>query len=159
MRKLLVAPSQAGYAAQPGNTVVSIALPGGKSRNRRDFIGAVAQVSAVWNLPPLEYDYLAAFYRSVTEESLLTFEIDLILDSWKPQTYQARFVPGTFALTGTSGMKTTASAQLEVIPLPVDRELDLALVDLFELYGYDAADVLNELDLLVNVRIPGAVAP
>jgi hypothetical protein len=159
MRKLLLTPNQSGYVAEDGVEALSAALDGGPSRTRRDFVGAVARVNCTWNLPPTEYQYMKAFLRTATAQASTPFYIDLILDEPELLEYTAKFIPGTFRLTGVRGLTTSVSAQLEVRPRPVDEVYDEAILDNFESYGGDdgQATIYQLLSDLVNISLPEAM--
>jgi hypothetical protein len=157
MRKLLVAPSKSGYAATPGNELLSVQLSGGPSWVRRDFIGAVAMIDATWNLPPEGANYLQAFYRTELQRGALPFLIDLILDDFDLAEYQARFVPGSFRIGSVQGLKTSFSAQLEVKPRAADAVADESLMEVFEAFDVEGGYALGLLEELVNVDLHTAI--
>lgn len=157
MRKLLVTPSKSGYAVGVGNEARSVALDGGPSRTRRDFIGAVSLVDCSWNLPPDAFTYFQAFYRTATEMATEPFLIDLVLDEFSLLEYQSRFVPGSMRITGVSGMETSVAAQLETRPRPVNAVVDEGILMLYEAYEMGGALLLETLVHLVNVDMPGAL--
>lgn len=155
MYKLQLTPSQSDYAAQPGDEVLSAQLAGGKSRRRRDFIGAVATVNVGWNnLPGPAFDYIEAFRRTAVTQGVEWFLIDLILDESPITEYTVAFVPGSYRLVGVQGLTTSVAAQLEVQPKAVDSAYDLAIIQTYELYGDEGANVYNLLAELVNVTLP-----
>ena len=43
-RKLVIAPDQEGYSVAPGNEFLSVALQGGRGKQRRDIVGATSKV-------------------------------------------------------------------------------------------------------------------
>jgi hypothetical protein len=157
MRKLPITPLQAGYDATPGNEALSVALAGGPSRTRRDFIGAVAIVNAEWVLTPFEQQYMQAFFRTATTHATEPFLIDLVLDDFPLQEYQVKFVPGTFRITGVTGGSTSCAAQLEVVPLPDDAAYDNSVMDSYESYGDDASSTYDLLAHFVNVDLPNDI--
>lgn len=154
MSKLLLTPSQSGYAVEDGAETLWAPLSGGPARFRRDFTGAAARVNANWNLPPDEFTYIRAFYRTATEMGSEPFDIDLIIDGFELLEYEARFIPGSMRITGANGTMTSVSAQMEVRPRPVDTESDEAIIMLYELYSAEGALLLETLEELVNVDMP-----
>lgn len=154
MRKLALIPSQAGYSVGQGSGTLTAALAGGPSRTRLDFVGSVSQVTCTWNLPPISFAYLEAFWRTASKEGSEPFLIDIVLDEWYPSEYQAKFIAGSFRIDGVSGMETTVSADLEVRPNIPDEDFDEALMDVFEEYGEEGLSTLLAFEHLVLEVLP-----
>lgn len=154
MSKLRLDPAQGSYSASIGAESVSVQLEGGKSRTRRTQLGAASIASVEWYLIDVEYQYLMSFYRAATEHGSESFTADLILDHSDIEEYECRFVPGTLELGGIRGTAYIVSASLEIIPLPEDREFDLAVISFYETYGTDFPLVLAGLSHLANVVMP-----
>jgi hypothetical protein len=159
MRKLALAPAQDGYAIRYAEESMYAALNGGPGAFRRDFIGGVARLAVSWTVGGIETDYLLAFYRTASAHASEPFLIDLALDSYDLQEYEARFIPGTFAQTGYAGTTRTYSAEIEVKPLTEDPVADGSMMDLYEEYGDQLEAVFDLLAELVNETMPAAIAP
>ncbi len=156
LTKLVIPPNQASYATKDGKEVISAKLDGGASRFRRDILEAASSINVVWSVGPDEYQYLRAFYKSVTVRGSLPFLIDLYMDLPTLTEHEAYFVPKSFALTGQRGKEFTVSAQLEAIPLEADDDLNIGLVALYNAYGSFAAAeaVLDRLAIFANEDLP-----
>lgn len=154
MRTLFAVPSKASYAVDIGAEILRAQLSGGPSRFRRDFIGAVATVNVMWNAPPQMFDYLQAFYRTAISQASDPFLIDLVLDGFSLTQYEARFIPGSFRITGVAGLETSVTAQLEVRPQPVNDVVDDGLLLIYENYELGGDTLLETLAELVNVDMP-----
>lgn len=128
MSKLRLDPSQESHSVAFGNEVIATTLAGGKSRFRRDQLGAIALVPVEWYLTASQYDYIMAFYRVRTAHGSLSFTLDLILDGSALAEYTAYFVPGTLKLAEVRGSVYIVSAQLEVLPRAENAAADLGLV-------------------------------
>ena len=152
--KLSLAPSQAGYSVDYGQSSLYAELSGGPGASRRDFLGNVARVSVSWSLPPEEANYLLAFRRTSTNYESESFLIDLCIDGAILQEYVAKLIPGTFRLTGYRGNERTYSAELEVKPATDDSEFDAGVTMMYENYGDSGAEILNMLEELVNEDLP-----
>jgi hypothetical protein len=150
MSKLLLDPAQGSYSARHGPETIAVALAGGRSRYRRDQLGAAAMAQVEWFLAADQYDYLMAFYRSRAAHGSSPFTLDAILDSAPLQEYTAYFVPGTLELSAIQGSVYIVAAQLEVIPKVEDATRDLGLV----LYREAEATPAGPLDLtLMNASL------
>jgi hypothetical protein len=131
LRKLLLAPEEAGYSAAPGAAARRLEVEGGRGRHRLDQIGAPSRVDAQWLCDPMEHNYLLAFYRTMLAEGAGPFLIDLILDGLLLTEREARFLRGSMALLGQSGESYKVGATLEVTPIERDAEADMDLVETF----------------------------
>lgn len=153
MRKLLLAPSQAGYSATDGAAALEAALSGGMPRSRLDFLGAIARVEAQWSVGPADFQYLRAFFRTGSGQTSEPFLIDLVLDDFELTEYTAKFVPGSLRITKVVGQTTSCSAQLHVQPQPIDEDLDNAILDSYEIYGSGGSDFYAQLAQFANFDI------
>lgn len=126
--KLALAAERSGYSAVAGESTKRRAVAGGRSRFRRDMIGARTGVSVQWQLDAGEYDYLLSFYRAATDGGALPFLIDLLMDGPFVAEYEASFASGPPSLVGVSGETFTIRATLEVKPTARDPVADAALV-------------------------------
>lgn len=156
---LPIRPSQSGYAEEPREAAFMYRVEGGRPRGRQDFDEVDSTVVCTWRLRPGPYGQLMAFYRAATEGPLgpQSFEVDLVLDGPTLERYSARFKPGTMKLESFDGSTYTARASLEIERLtPIDANYDVAVVDMFEEYGFgeEALAVLAALAELVNEELP-----
>jgi hypothetical protein len=154
--KLLASPGEASYSVAEGADAVAVGLDGGPSRVRRTFVGSVSVVSCQWTVPLATYQYLRAFFRAGSASATAPFLVDLILDDPLPVELTARFVPGTFGLSGVKGLSRVVQARLEVVPPPPQPDVDDAVLALYEAAGEDGSDLLDLLAHLVNDRLPAA---
>lgn len=131
MYKLMLPAAEAGYTAQPGETVKRVQLAGGKGRYRKDVDGATSAVNVTWVCPDeLSFAYLGAFYRKRAAEGAVSVLIDLNLGGLI-QEHVCNFLPGTYGLREKNGDVYTVTAQLEVVQL-IDDDNDYEILDLFE---------------------------
>lgn len=153
--KLLLRPDSQGYSVQDGEDVIAIELDGGAGRYIRDKWGSTSRVAVTWTLLPAQHQYLRAFYNTTIAKGSLPFLCDLILDDPSPIEHVCRIVPKTMSLGNQQGFAYISSCTFEVEPIAADGETDEALVMLYGEYGEDAYSILNLLEKLVNVDLPG----
>lgn len=152
--KLILPPDQASYGVSYGNELVAVALDGGAMRVRRDKVDVPHLVDVQWSLDEADYVYLMAFYRSATNYGALPFLIDLLIDGAVLIEYTCKLIPGSLQLAEQRGLLYVVTAQLEVQTNPdVDLDYDAGLVVIYEAYGADAANTLQELEDLVNTYL------
>jgi hypothetical protein len=157
MRKLYLRPNSSGYTATAGNEVVSAATEGGASRSRRDYIGAPAMISVAWMLDESGFDYLNAFFRTITKSGSLPFLCDLLFDRPYLVEHTCKFIPGSFKpIASTAAFTFNAIANFEVLPQPVDEDEDLNIVAYWEAtngmpIGFPLA---GRIDHIANVVLP-----
>lgn len=130
-QKLKIKPDRQGYAFKYGLKPVEIALDGGPSRRRSDFVGNTTQISVQWVLKQNQYDYIMAFYRTGAGSGAKAFTIDLLLDDSTVTEYTAYFVAGSFGLTAQEGLIYTVGATLEVMGDLPDSVADQAIIDAY----------------------------
>lgn len=156
--KLTARPTQAGYTVQDGASVLAVSLDGGASRMRRDVLGAVSTVTVQWTADGLLYRYLRAFFRSAIASGADPFLIDLVLDEAGVTEHVARVQPGSWKLSSAAYGGYVVQATLEVVPLPIDGDYDAAVLLLYDLYGDETGYLMLDLERLVNVSMPDALA-
>lgn len=123
--KCLLAPDNSAYTAEYGEEVVRSALDGGAGRYRSDILNSSTMVGVQWITDREGYDYLMAFYRTITKRGALPFTIDLIINDSELFEHTVHIVPGSFKLTGQKGLSHTVAATLEVHSfVNVDEEND-----------------------------------
>lgn len=151
MLKLPYCPTQAGYAAEFADGVISATLDGGMPFRRLDIAGSPHKVSASWTLAYDDYCAFMGFYRLWTRNPD-DFLIDLILETPEPMEYQVSFVPGTMRLTGINGNARMVSAQLDVLPAFLDPCEDVcAGIAVINAYlGPDACETIEIIHNAVN---------
>lgn len=156
MYKLVIPPNQSGYSVSVGQETISTKLDGGASRFRVDILNASSDVTCSWTVGPDNYEYLRRFYLVNIKNGNEPFLIDLILDSPMPTQYTARFIPGSWGLTGQQGHTYTVGCQLEIEAIEHDYDYDEAIIMLISEYGSEEAalEILNLLDKLVNHDLP-----
>lgn len=153
--KLLLVPDSDGYQSTDGNSSIYVALAGGAGRSRLDKIGAAKMVSCTWTLNRFQYQYWRAFYRTATKEASLSFLCDLLSeDGTGPVEHQCRFIPGSVTLPRQQGLTYVQQAQLEVLPLPTNTELDNEIISVYNLLEDSAEDWFNALEHLVISEMP-----
>lgn len=159
LRELIIPPDQDGYSVEKSaESVIRIQLDGGAGRYRQDLFGVSDLVSCQWILDGSQYDYLQSFYRSHSSGSL-PFKANLIIEHADLKSYECRFMPNTFKLTGVKGLAYFCSATLECIPLEeINIGLDDDIVFLADMFGEDYANIFarneSKLHYIVNVTMP-----
>lgn len=153
-RLLVIAPDQEGYSVTPGSEFLSVQLQGGRSKQRRDIMGATSRVRVQWSTDRSGFNYLQAFYRLYVNNPTDGFLIDLYMGEAALTQHTAYFVPDSWSLDSNEGHGFDVSATLEVIPRNYSVGDDAALVDYYEAYGEEGELVLNLLEKLVNVTMP-----
>lgn len=156
MKTLAIVPSSASYAATPSSPVISTQLDGGLPRLRADQVGAVAQVRCQWQLNPLTFQYMQAFYR-VIGYGAQAFLINLIIDTPSLQQYTATIEPASWVTSSIEGATYFVGATLNVLPKAQDAAFDEALVDLYGAIGDQIDPDFSELAHLVNVVLPESI--
>lgn len=142
--KLVLTPLRSSYSVTDGAEVIRTDVAGGKPRYRRDIMGAASAVDVEWLVSRAEYDYLRAFYKSVVTEGSRWFFVDLILDEQTLTEHEAMFIPGSMALSNVAGGYCTVTAQLDVMPIERDYDIDSLYVALVGEFG------LSEWERLCN---------
>jgi len=151
-----VLPQEAGYSATGGARFHYADLDGGRGRRRRRFIGTTNRVSVTFLFDTTEYGYWEAFRRTAISEGSLPFLLDLILDTPDPVTYEVALMPDSVQMQ-PNGDARIVQMELEVKPLPVDTEFDLATLAAFEAGGDLYPDLLARLAVFVNEDAPAAI--
>jgi hypothetical protein len=126
--KLLLVPESNRYSASFGAALIGTQLAGGRRRGRLDQLGAPVIVGVEWQTTVEGYAYLGAFYRSRIADGSEPFLIDLPVASAFPVEQEARFMPGSFTLSGVSGALHVCNASLEVVTPVRDDAADNALI-------------------------------
>lgn len=126
--KLLLVPESTRYSASFGPAAIGSPTSGGRRRGRLDQLGAPVMVSVEWQTTFEGFGYLAAFYRTLITYGSDPFLIDLPLANAYPAEQEARFLPGSFALTSISGVLHVCNASLEVVTPARDAVADAALI-------------------------------
>lgn len=153
MEYLLLRPDSDSYNQQEGTEVIGVELDGGGGRYRRDKIGATRKVDVTWTLNPREYAYWRAFWNTATKRGSLPFLCDLVgEDGLGPRQYVCNFIPGSVSLPAQRGLTYVQTAQLEAKPPPIEEDIDLAIMALFQADTEPSA--LLSLAHLVNVIAP-----
>ena len=152
MHKLNLPPDQASYGFGDTDEVISQKLDGGLSRNRVDILNATKVLTCQWTVGSDNYRYLRAFYNV---NKAIPFLIDLYMDEPVLTEHEAQFVADSFRLNSQQGLTFVVSCQIEAKPID-NSEADESLVELVDAYGsvYEASQVLNLLEKLVNVDLP-----
>lgn len=132
MSKLKLDPAQGSYSAKLGPETIATQLAGGRSRYRRDQLGATAIAAVEWVLDAGGYDYFMAFHRQSTAHGSLPFTLDAHLDKAPLAEYTAYFIPDSVELAGVKGTAYVVTAQLEIVPLAENVGADNALIAAWE---------------------------
>ena len=156
LTKLILAPDRTAYTVQDGVETLEVKLDGGASRFRWDIVGSTSNVTVQWSVGPENYQYLRAFYRTISSHGADPFLIDLILDEPSFTEHTVHFIPGSMRLQSQSGLKYVVAAQLEVIPEIEDSALNESIVEIINAYGgYEEPSlVFDLLETLINVDFP-----
>lgn len=119
--KLILPPDQSSYSVGYGNDILAVRNDSPGSAVKRNQVNNSPTLDAVWICEEDDYNYLVKCHRASVTRGGERFRIDLMLDdSTKLVEYYAKFVPGTFKLTGIAGATYYVSAQLEIEPIPYD---------------------------------------
>ena len=128
---LILVPEESGYAVTPPSTTLRVALDGGAGRYRLDVLNGTFLVDVNYQCDLNSYDYLLAFYRTVSGHGTIPFQTNLILDTAGINTYTAQFIPNSIKLISIQGYTYTVSAQLEVWAMPDDTAYDTAVTEVY----------------------------
>jgi hypothetical protein len=156
MEKLKLRPNRDSYSVTDGTTFKQTKLEGGASRFRRDLLGAARTVDVSWLLNPSQYRYFTAFYNTTLKDGSESFKIDLLLDNPRLTEHVAHFIQDTKKLDGQSGLAHTVSAQLEVMPIRTNPDLDDAIVAAFD--ADEKVDTNNISVVYPEIEIPIDIA-
>jgi hypothetical protein len=151
---MALTPSMNGYGVRRGATVIRTQPGLGPSAIREDRYNTVSIVSAGWNVGPADFNYLNAFYFTATAEGALPFLIEAVADHPDARQLKARFVPGSFATRGVSGLTYSISANVEIVPV-LSPDYDAGALAAYADLGGDWPDSLVDLERLVNIDMPG----
>ena len=154
LKKLNLTPVQASYTFAHGQETLRVRLDGGASRFRRDILGSSSILNVRWQANSTDYQFLQAFYRSVSKNGSLPFLIDLVIDYSQLREYRAYFIPGSFRLASQAGHTYNVSAQLEVLAIDRDEDYDEAFIAAYEAHGRQASNTGQELEDFVNEFLP-----
>jgi hypothetical protein len=157
MAKLNLRPMQDNYGFSLPEESIATVLKGGKPRIRQDVIGAWKVLDVSWFVDKGDYNYFMAFYRNTIKHGSLPFTIDLIMDDFEIKEYTVQLVPGSLSIGTMRGFTQVITAQLYVQPLPEDSDYDEALVVMYGLYGDQALNIINLLEVTVNTYLPDAL--
>ena len=161
LKKFTIPPEESRYTFKDGEETLRAELEGGKGRYRKDILNATYRVTVRWVLNQIQYEYLRAFYKATTtaDSGSSPFLIDLLLDEAQQLTeHTAYFIPKKLKLNKVRGLSHEVQAELEVIPKEYTDGYFDTVVFFYETYGENqqgAADLLNQLEQLVNVDLPG----
>lgn len=159
LKELIIPPDQDGYSVEKSaESVIRIQLDGGAGRYRQDLFGVSDLVSCQWVLDGNQYNYLQSFYRFHSSGSM-PFMANLIVGHAELKSYECRFMPNSFKLTGVKGLAYFCSATLECTPIEdIDTGLDSDIVFLAEMLGEDYVNIFARLECklhyIVNVTMP-----
>jgi len=115
LQKLHLPPDQSSYSVGFSKESVSVKLDGGKSRFRLDKQGGVSTVSVKWVCDQEQYQYLRAFYNTVSARASLPFLLDLYLDQPDLTEHKCNFVPGSMRLQSQRGYRFEVVASIEAL--------------------------------------------
>lgn len=114
-QQLLYVPLRDGYQVQCSYPVISIALDGGPSRKRLDYLYAPHTVELNWLLKtPAEYSRFMGFFRTTLDQGTQAFLVDLIVDTGTEVPHRCHCLGGLPKLTQQKGHAFYVSATLEV---------------------------------------------
>lgn len=116
MRKLVLVPEEPAYRLRFGDNNLATGNDSGAMRLRHRLRGNPHVADVSWSVTGLEFDYIRAFWRSVTKFGAMPFLIDLPVRGHVPVEHKALFVPGSFSINGEGPLLYTVSAQLLVVP-------------------------------------------
>jgi hypothetical protein len=155
MYKMAIRPDADGYSSTDGEEWISSQLDGGVGRYRLDKLGASKSVGVRWTLNRAQYQYWRAFWRIVGCDKFLC---DLVgEDGTGPKEHECHFVPGSVSLPSQAGLIYVQQAQLEVTPLNINPDDDLALLLIYSESGGIPDEWYEALERLVTVTMPEAI--
>jgi hypothetical protein len=79
------------------------------------------------------------------------------MDDFEIKEYTVQLVPGSLSIGTMRGFTQVITAQLYVQPLPEDSDYDEGLVLMYGLYGDQALNIINLLEVTVNTYLPDAL--
>lgn len=132
MRKLHLLAQSSGYGVAFGDNNVATKLNGGKSRVRRKAINTTHDVSVSFLLDKRQYEYLMAFYRTVTQRGALPFMMDIITDNGIIQTHKVLIKQNTFKLNQVQGEAFFVGMTVEAEPTTQKADNDNVVIDSYE---------------------------
>jgi hypothetical protein len=115
----LPGPEQDGYRLQRGRETISIRLDGGRSRKRRDIVGACHIAQCTWLCDHDEYTALTGFFRERLQSRSAEFLLPLLIDTAVTVNHRCTILDEPEELASTRGRMHTVRATLEVIPNPM----------------------------------------
>lgn len=152
MLQLNLTALQDGYQVDMTPSSRQVELRGGLPSERADLGLSDYTVRVTWVVDNETQQALETFYRAVTLSGE-KFLCSLVVEDFTVKTYVVEFAPGSLEFSEHEATQRLASAVLLVEPA-AEPEEDEALLDIYEIYGEEAADVLNLLAQLVNEDLP-----
>jgi len=131
----LPTPEQDGYRLRRGKEFVSIRLDGGRSRVRRDILGASHIATCTFVCTPEEYTALTGFLRETVRSRTELFRLPLLIDAPVAVNHLCCVLDDPEELARTRGYSHTVQVTLEVIPNPIktliilDGDADQRVID------------------------------
>lgn len=154
MDKFLLLPHRNGYNFSLGYNVISTQAERGMPRQRLDGVGAPHSLSATYKHTQNSQQYFLSFYRSHATKPFLAM---LVLDGITHQWYECRFASGLRISTLGESIFTN-QVDLVVKPQPIEVSTDEAYVYLYQETDGDPSKFTNLLEVLVNEKLPDAIA-
>lgn len=115
----LPTPEQDGYRLRRGAESVSIRLDGGRSRVRRDILGASHEATCTFLLDSSEYVAFEGFFREQLDARTALFRLPLLIDTPVAVNHLVRVLDDPEELASTRGHAHTVQVRLEVLPNPM----------------------------------------
>jgi len=120
MNTLIYAPDQANFSVEDSTDRLRSEI-GHVGRHRRNLINGSRPVDASWQCSKAMYTYLAQAYRAFIASGGDPFLCNLILDNANVvESFQCRFVSGSFGLASVQGETYYVRAKLAVTPKKYD---------------------------------------
>jgi hypothetical protein len=116
MPTLLLQPDSAGYVVtEPGDSWLTVELPGGLPRTRADVLNSEVLVNVSWICKKCEFDYIVKFEKANSAYDYEPFDATLQIDDDTPAVFSCRFVAGSFKIDRQEGETYFVSAVFRVV--------------------------------------------
>lgn len=99
---------------------VAAKLDGPQSFVRTNVLNGARLVNVSWRCTPAQYEHMRLRARQNSARGGPPFLLPLVLNDPTPAEYKAKFVPGSFKLSGQDGITFDVTAQMWAMPTSLD---------------------------------------